>query len=320
MNRRTALASLALAALLVMFVVASTAQAAVTTKTIRYGPFNIPAGSGDPHDHDMMGQTGNLARLNISKPCTNCTIVAIKPNLVYSNGTNANLNTGPMLHHTVFAAQGSNKRDATCGSLGQLGERFFAAGNERTTFDFRPLNYGYKVGSSEYWSMIVDLMNWQTTSKTVYVQLTYTYATGTDSTTRKPVRPVWLDINNCSNSEFPVPVGPSDTHVDWKVSVPGKIIGIGGHIHDHGVNIELTNQSLGGASICNSVAGYGETPEYITPDGRKHVSSMSYCAGDPVAAISLGQTLRLHANYNVPAGHMAIDDAMGIMIAYVNPS
>jgi hypothetical protein len=50
------------------------------------------------------------------------------------------------------------------------------------------------------------------------------------------------------------------------------------------------------------------------------VSSMSTCIGNPVATITKGQKLRLHAIYNVPAEHHPIDDAMGIMIAYINPS
>lgn len=302
-----------------MFAVPATANATITTKTIDYGPWTIPAGSGDPHDHMSMGMIENKIVTNIAKPCTGCTIIGVTPDLVYSDGTRANIDTGPMLHHAMFAAQSSGKSDVTCGSSGPglLGERFFASGNERTAVDLTSLPYGYKVNSSETWNMIVDLANWETVEKTVKVRVTWKYATGTDATSRSPLRPVWLDEDGCSmDSLISVPEGLSDTHYDWKASIGGKLIAAAGHIHDHGVNVELTDKTAGEALLCNSVAGYGG-PGYETPDGRKHVSSMSTCIGNPVATITKGNTLRLHAIYNVPAGHMAVDDAMGIMIAYI---
>ncbi|HWC47600.1 MAG TPA: hypothetical protein VG448_01820 [Solirubrobacterales bacterium] len=301
-----------------VFAIPATANATITTKTIEYGPWTIPAGSGDPHDHMTMGMIENQIVQNIGKPCTGCTIIGITPNLVYTDGTTANISTGPMLHHAAFMAQSSGKVDATCGSSGPglLGERFFASGNERTAVDLTSLPYGYKVNSTETWNMIIDLANWETTSKTVKLKMTWKYATGTDATSRSALHPVWLDEAGCSmTSLISVPEGLSDTHYEWKTTFGGKLIAAAGHIHDHGVNVELTNKSAGESLLCNSVAGYGG-PGYETPDGRKHVSSMNVCTGNPIATVTKGQTLRLHTIYNVPEGHMPVDDAMGIMIAY----
>ena len=300
---------------------AGSADAAVTTRTIDYGPYTIPAGNGDPHDHDAMGHIENQIAFNVAKPCSGCTLIGVTPDLRYNDGTRANVDTGPMLHHAMFTAQGGGKADSTCAGtiVGQLGQRFFASGDERTPIDLTSLPYGYKIGSSERWNMVYDLMNWATTSKTVRIRMTYKYATGGDASARTGVTPVWLDAAQCSlNSYISVPTGLSDTHYDWTVNVPGKIVATAGHIHDHGVNIELTNQSTGGSLICNSVAGYGG-PGYVTPDGRSHVSSMSACYGDPVATVSSGQTVRLHAIYDVPSTHHPIDDAMGIALAYIAP-
>jgi hypothetical protein len=311
---------LACAAVAVL-VPAASANAAITTRSIDYGPFTIPAGGGDPHDHDTMGQIANRIVGNVTKPCTDCSIVGFRPDLVYSDGTRANLDTGPMLHHAMFAASGGGKSDATCAgtTLGTLGERFFATGNERTPIDLSSVPYGYKIGRSETWNMVVDLMNWQTTAKTVRVRITYTYATGSDHTNRRAVRPVWLDLDQCSlDSEVSVPIGPSDSHYDWTVNVPGRVIAAAGHIHDHGIRIELTNESTGGTSICNSVAGYGG-PGYVTPDGRTHISSMTTCLGNPITTIARNQRIRLHALYDVPVGHHPVDDAMGIALMYVSP-
>ncbi|MGB2712203.1 MAG: hypothetical protein WBC33_11885 [Conexibacter sp.] len=307
-------------AIAAVLAVSANAGATVTTRTIDYGPYTIPAGGGDPHDHDTMGTITNRITTNVAKPCTNCDIIKFRPDLVYSDGSEANVNTGPMLHHTLFAATGGGKTDPVCNGtpIGTLGERFFASGNERTVADLTSVPYGYEIGRSETWNMVIDLMNWQTTSKTVRLRITYTYATGSDATSRARVRPVWLDEDGCStDSLISVPLGLSDTHYDWTVTVPGRVVLAAGHIHDHGVNVELTNESAGSAVICNSVARYGETPGYLTPDGRRHVSSMSTCVGNPVATIARGQRLRLHTIYNVPAEHPPIDDAMGIMLVYV---
>lgn len=304
---------------LAVFAVPATANATITTKTIEYGPWTIPAGSGDPHDHMGAGMISNQIVNNITKPCTGCTIIGVTPDLVYTNGTRATVSEGPMLHHAAFFAQSSGKSDVTCGSSGPglLGERFFATGDERTPVDLESLPYGYKVNSTETWNMVIDLMNWATTTKTVKLKMTIKYATGTDHTSRSALRPVWLDADGCSfDSLISVPEGLSDTHKDWKASIGGKLIAAAGHIHDHGVNIEVTNESAGGSVLCNSVAGYGG-PGYETPDGRKHVSSMNVCTGNPIATITKGNTIRLHAIYNVPAGHVAIDDAMGIALLYL---
>lgn len=271
--KRLALVACALAALLIP---AGVANAAINTVTRDYGPYTIPAGNGDPHDHDAMGHIDNQIAFNVQKPCSGCTLIAVTPDLRYTDGTKATIDGGPMLHHAMFSAQGGGKADTTCAgtTVGMLGQRFFATGDERTPIDLTALPYGYKIGNSEQWNMVYDLMNWATTSKTVRIRMTFKYATGADATARVGVKPVWLDANQCSlNSYISVPNGLSDTHYDWTVNAPGKIVAAAGHIHDHGINIELTNESTGGSLICDSVAGYGG-PGYVTPDGRSDRKSV----------------------------------------------
>jgi hypothetical protein len=306
---------------LAVFAVPATANATITTTTIDYGPYTIPAGNGDPHDHAGMGAITNQIVQNIKKPCTGCTIIGVTPDLVYQDGTKATISQGPMMHHSMFSAQSSGKSDVTCAGKGPglLGERFFASGDERTPVDLTSLPYGYKVNSTETWNMVFDLMNWATTSKTVKIRMTWKYATGTDHTSRAALRPVWLDIAQCSlNSYYSPGFGLQDAHYDWKSTFGGKLIAAAGHIHDHGVNIEVTNESTK-SLLCNSVAGYGGAG-YETPDGRKHVSSMGVCTGNPISTISKGNTIRLHSIYNIGEGHHAVEDAMGIAIIYINPS
>ena len=74
---------------LALLAVPATANATITTKTIDYGPYTIPARSGDPHDHEHMGMIENQIVNNIAKPCTGCTIIGVTPDLVYTDGTRA---------------------------------------------------------------------------------------------------------------------------------------------------------------------------------------------------------------------------------------
>src|SRR5215216_3961904 len=110
---------------------------AATDKTVRYGPFTIPAGTA------TAPATSSYLRLGVSRPCTECDITSFKPDLVYADGSSATMETGPMLHHVVFTSQ--FREDATCSGtwLGLAGERFFASGDERTAITL-PNGYGYR--------------------------------------------------------------------------------------------------------------------------------------------------------------------------------
>jgi hypothetical protein len=280
---------------------AGPAPAATYTKVVRYGPFTLPAAT-----ETGPGMVHNQLKFAVQRPCLDCHITSFRPDLVYADGTRATMATGAMLHHFVLTSQ--FKGDATCGNtwLGLAGERFFASGNERTAISF-PYGYGYRVRWYDSWNLLVDLMNHSAGSQTVYVQVAYSYRPPWESV--KPLRPVWLDIDQCGDSEYSIPEGFSDTHWDWNVNVPGKIIGMIGHLHGHGVAIEATNESEGGKSICKSVAT-------LDPKDVHAVLAMSSCVADPVASVRQGQVVRLHSMYQ--SSHPA-NDVMGIMLAYINP-
>lgn len=283
-------------AALVLLSLAALLLSACASQQVRYGPFTIPA-SDMPGDHEHAAHlTQRLT--GVQKPCTNCSIFSFAPQVTYADRTEANWNTDVMLHHAVWSSSARN--DLTCPNLP---ERFFASGNERTPI-LMPDGYGYEVNSGDRWDLLVDLMNMSGEPQTVYIDVVFGYrGTATDQN----VTPVWLDIDNCGDSEYTIPAGFSDTHRDFRAPWNGKIVSMGGHLHDGGVFTETTNETTG-ESICKSTAGYGTKPAY-----QEHIESMTICVADPIGTFLNNDLIRLHSVYDSPTTQ---NDVMGIMLGY----
>jgi Dockerin type I domain len=284
-------------------------------------------------------------------PCTNCYITGIVPDLVYMSdpdptnhpdGSTANFNDSSLdnvwLHHMVVVD--------SC----NLANRIFASGNERTTMSL-PAGYGYFEGAGCQWYVNYHIHNSSSATRGVALKLVVTYRTGETLT---PVTPVWLDMSSAqTTSEYTVPTGYSDTHTgsgatgisnDWTSTIQGKIVAIGGHVHDYGISVSAYNNRLGDY-ICTSTSGYGTGSRYLptggagtlghpaaanalvlnqsyheangTPDDRYHIQQMAACTPTPLQSIiCVGDVIRLHAQYNNASG-FPIFDAMGIITAYV---
>lgn len=295
--------------------------------TMKMGPFHLaPAPLGNLPDQ-------NRVVPDIAKPCTDCFITGIVPKLVYADGTRADMTSGVMLHHLVIAD--TSRPDATCDredGIGAIGQRLFASGDERTPFSL-PKGYGYPVRQGK-WIGIVELMNHSSMPKDVYYEAdVYHVPASTKGMT--PVTPVWMDIANCSTSQYAVPAGRSSTAWDWTSTITGKIIAAAGHVHAGGVGTILENASTG-KRICSSQAGYGMAAmpgmEGHDMAGMDHsampgmegmeghdamanmVTSMSSCAWDRLGTVKAGEKLKITSIYDTPA---AMKGVMGIMLLAV---
>ncbi|MPY81475.1 MAG: hypothetical protein GEV04_24455, partial [Actinophytocola sp.] len=83
----------------------------------------------------------------------------------------------------------------------------------------------------------------------------------------------------------------------------------GGHLHDGGRSLTLSNASTG-QHVCTSKAGYGTDPAYMG-----HIESMSLCRGQDLGTVERGEVLQLDSVYEM---HHAADDVMSIMMAYID--
>jgi hypothetical protein len=286
-----------------------------TITTVRLGPFALlPSIPGMPAPHlspaipqISPGSMNLLPLVGVPPPCQDCYVLGLQPDLVYLDGSPANLDSGPMLHHMVWTD--TSREDPVCTSdtvIGKLGHRVFASGNERTGFS-APAGYGVPFGRS-VWGGAVELMNTSTELKLVYVQLTSRWVP-ISTPGIKAATPVWLDIDSCGDSAVDIGKGVTDIPWEWTSRVTGRIIGAGGHLHDGGKWLSLVNKTTG-EHVCTSVAGYGTKPAYLGS-----VESMSTCAWDRLGTVRTGEVLRLNAHYNTTQPELGV---MGIMVILVH--
>jgi hypothetical protein len=326
------------------FQTARRAEAVETTTTWMY-----------PTSGGILVSAGQPAEGNgIFQPaaCTNCIITRIEPDLVYQNdsshpdGVTANYNNnnsldGAWLHHMVILNACSNP-------LTQI----FASGNERSIWQ-APTGYGYSWTCNLGWHVNYHIHNNGTADRRVALKLVVTYRTGETLTQTTPIN---LSISTASDAEYEIPVDYSDTHTlatasggiasDWTSNIQGKIVAMGGHVHDYGISVSAYNNRLGDY-ICTSTGGYGDTSRYRptggpgtpghpaagnaltlnqsyheaagTPDDRYHIQAMTPCPTltSAQSILCVGDVLRLHTQYNNTSG-FPVFDAMGIMAGSVD--
>jgi len=330
------------------------APALAATTTVRWGPITIPgATSSGPGEVDGISGTTGIASFvagllgaevdigPLAKPCTNCFITGITPNLVDAQGNTVNFNNGGMLHHVVVA--NIDEPDIFCppgfgGLISLMGlvaggnQRFFAAGNERTIFHEVPGD-GYRVDSGDDWVIIYHVMNMTPNARDVYFEMTFDHV----SSGVADIRPMWLDFDQCDDSERANPAGYSDSHWGWKADRSGYVKTIGGHIHDFGLSIAWQNTSRN-QNVYTSVAGYaaGSARAPVGPGSgadTAHPASYNTVTSDPlglgnymghIADMTVGHpnsrikkrdNLRLHTQYYHTSAAGEGDADMGIMMA-----
>lgn len=189
---------------------------------------------------------------------------------------------------------GTGAWDATCtvfgaphlivGSMPSSSERIFSSGNERTTTFFNPpwanvKNLGYPVYKADRFGLIVDLMNMNTASKSVYLTIYYDYIDGHPAHFEE-VKPVWMDAFQCMTSEISgrTPGAKFDFAAPaWISNFEGEVMGAGGHLHDGGTKLDVM---VDGRVICSSVPTYGTDEQALV---RANAAKTGDIAPLPVA-------------------------------------
>lgn len=220
------------------------------------------------------------------------------------------------LHHAVWL--NAAREDVTC--PGFPADRFFATGKERTPLKL-PVGYGYHWDQSagDYpgvWAMNVHLDGMHKGySRDVWLRLNMDFTPGAvDAMT--DISPLWLDVDNCSDSEYDVTKAQDEegrwrsTRV-WRYTMPasGRFVQLAGHLHDGGVALKLLNITTG-ERVFTSRALYEDEgdPGYLT--------KMTSFSSDPGIAVSEGDVLELRSTYKSRKTRLGV---MGIMLSAFVP-
>jgi plastocyanin len=233
-----------------------------------------------------------------------------------------------MLHHIVFL--NVSKQDNTCNTILNFDnrtsypyapQRFYAAGEERAKLAMPP-GYGYPVNTSEVWGMTYMLMNHQATPDNALIQ----YKVTVESDPLTPVKPYWLDVNDCrADPIYNVPgtKKKGSTHIrsrDYTIPEAGRIIGGAGHVHGGARALDISKPDCGNARIAESVPTWGRSdhPFYnvrpiLHEPGPINMSAFGTTTGIPVSA---GERIRLNSKYDNSLPHTRV---MGIFVIFIAP-
>jgi plastocyanin len=297
----------------------------------RYGPLHIRPGS----NLILIGQAKPT-----EKPSEDGYVTKIKPNLVTTKGV-----IPPTyklhLHHGVWLNTGA--QDATSPGLP---ERFFASGEEKTTFSI-PAPYGYPVKASDRW--IINYMIHDLTNRPYDVYITYDVdfvpLHSKLGRKMKPVKPIWMDVENGHSypvfdvlrgsgtngtytfpDQAPNPYGRGSALNQWTLPYDATLVATAGHIHPGGLYDDLMAVRPGAAVAARKGGPVaGDVPSsvrlfrsYAHYFGHRAPTSwdVAMTATSPKWRVHLrkGDILRTTTTYDSKRGSWY--ESMGIMMVY----
>jgi hypothetical protein len=170
-----------------------------------------------------------------------------------------------------------------------------------------PLERGQRIGYYVAWHNDTgkDL-------KAVSVRVIMTWVPTTVPRDLIAVLPFWLDVNNevGGTNTFDLVPGKSSKSYEFIAPVGGRILGIGGHLHDYGVAIRLEDAESG-ATLIRLAA---------TKDSNGHIKSMArkFYAFNALR-LKEGHRYRIVAEYDSPLQATVAKGAMGNMLGVIAP-
>ena len=283
------------------------------TLQLKTGPFDIQPGQ---NNIDTKG--------SIPQPEFDGFITAIRPDLIYADGTVPGVDV-VHLHHGVWL--NLSGRDATS----SLPQRFFAAGEEKTTLAL-PAPYGYPYATSDRWVLNYMLHNLTPLATQVWVtyEIDIIPTDAPEAAGMLAARPIWMDVEN--GKLYPVfdairgmgdgvtytypdqadaPYGEGAALNEWTVDQDGTLIATAGHLHPGGLHTDLWVERSGEqAHLFQSEALYYEPAGAVSWD-----VSMTATTEDWHVAVKKGDVMSTSATYD--SGLASWYESMGIMVVWM---
>lgn len=195
-------------------------------------------------------------------------------------------------------------------------ERLLAMGTETEDISL-PRSIGVPVGQGM--PMAVALMWHNTTAQAypaVHLSLVIDWIPRNQMPQPVSVLPLYMNVINPVGraADFDLPAGDHEFHADFTMPLSGRILGVGGHLHDYGTGVRLDEIHDGKR---RAVVALGTT---LTADGRIVAVERKY-PGIRGRGIKLtrGQVYRMTGTYHNPTGQELQHGAMVHLIALFAP-
>lgn len=127
--------------------------------------------------------------------------------------------------------------------------------------------------------------------------------------------PIYMDVNLTvgKGNTFDVPAGRSEKSWEFTPPVSGRLLGVGGHMHDYGVAVRLEDAESG------KVLSQIETAR--TPDGKvTRIGRKLFGVTGQGLLLKAGKKYRVVGVYDNPTGQTIVKGAMAHMVGLFAPS
>lgn len=270
-------------------------DAAAKTYTLRLGPVNLPANT----HHDKIKHP---ASVTFEVPFDGW-ITAYHPRLIDHAGAAV---PGRTLHHVAF--WNLERPDFLCPAKP---EHIFGAGGEMNDWPALP-GFGYRVHKGDV--IRVDTMFHNPTATAypqTFIEVKMEYALESDGVIIKSVYPTWFDVQQCGNSGYDLRPGANITTGEFTMKYSGRLLGVGGHMHDFGQRLLLlnatSNEAIAALDATLDDAGVIQSMPVVTFTGRGGYRLLP------------GAKIRVTATYDNRTGRPLRQGAMGIVVGYFLP-
>jgi hypothetical protein len=263
--------------------------------TVRVGPLTLAANS----NHMDVAQAPEF----FLKVPFDGWITAYHPRLVDAAGQPV---PNRLLHHVAF--YNTARPDFLCP---HKQEHIFGAGGEMN--DWPALaGFGYRVHRGDRIRISTMFHNPTPTSyPQIWLEVKLDYHSADQGEPLKSVYPAWFDVAECGDSAYDPGPGRTLKIAQFKMDFSGLLLGVGGHMHDYGRQLELFNVTRG-----EQVAAL---KAQLDPAGR--IVSMPVVRFTDRGGYKLnrGDVLRVSSIYESPLDKTVPQGAMGIVVGYFLP-
>ncbi len=263
--------------------------------TLREGPMNLPANTS----HTKAAQPPDVTW---TIPFDGW-LLGYAPKMMDAAGGAV---PGKLLHHTAF--WNVDRSDFLCRNKE---EHIFGAGSEMNLWPAIP-GYGYRVQKGD--QIRIETMVYNPTGTDyprVWLEVEIPYLPAGGAARARSVYPAWIDVKECGNSGYDVPAGKSARTGTVTVPFTGALLGLGGHLHDYGRTLILTDPETK-TQIAKLDAKVDEKGQLISMPIVTFYETGGY-------KLRRGARLQVAAAYDNPTGKVIPDGAMGIMVGYFVP-